>query len=1037
MKRKILALSWTMPPLIFPRSLQVSRTLRQLKMQGWETSVVTVRPEAQPFAIKDDVLADFYASAYRRILVDAREAENRSPVWLRVWRKLVPPSDVLMDNWVRRATHAMRREIQTGTYDAIVTFAQPWVDHLVGLRLKRAYPGLPWIAHFSDPWVDSAYSHFEDERERTEAMRQERAVIAAADAVLFVNRYTAELVMAKYPDEWRRKMHVIPHGFEPDILPLVASPKSRGATMHVVHTGNFYADRNPELMLKAIGMLVEDPSIRSQVRFEFVGHEDEKFRQLAAEMALDDVVTFSGKNTYIDSLGVARGADLLLLIDAPADTNVFLPSKIVDYIMLRRPIIGVTPARGASADVLRGLGCPIVDPTDPEAIALALRKAFLLWKGGAEATTVPPEQGTSEFDVVQTSHRFAEVLETVVAKAERGGSRRPAQKIPLLSAEGVSALLDERPNRRKSPVTVILWDSDEALADALLARPDVTSVVLRRRQGSPWNREGQQCGWWAEDTLALMFPAQLAQEIHCFTPGGQWCFGFRTASNALRRGVRHMVFHDAQLGSIHLSMVAVSLREFAKSLRYRLEQSRVTWIYEAITHLALKGSLRWVSGQIAKRPAAASSHPGRVMLVVGSLGPGGSERQVVNTLAGLKAAEVTDLSLLHVYPLTAPHDFFYPALEKAGISCLYLADEGMTKLPLGAVDVELMRMLEIFEMLGLRRDMILNYLNVFRQHRPEIVHIWLDEPNVTAGIAAAFAGVPRIIVGCRSLAPYRFPFYRSYMRPIYRILAGHPNVIMLNNSTAGARDYRQWIGVTYPTKVIRNGFLFEDSQPRCTEAVRRLKETIGIPTEAAVIGTIMRLSVEKRPHLWFDAAELLAQQQENAYFVVIGDGTMRKEIEDRVTASPIGERVKLLGRRRDVIRLLSMMDVFVLTSEAEGLPNVLIEAQAEGVPVVAAAVGGVSEIFDDGATGIVVTQQTAEGFADAVMRVLGDPALVQRARERAPDLVRERFSVERMVRETMAVYGLDASDGGEEAVQSGTGASAPNAVAACALYSKI
>ena len=150
-KGRLLVLSWAMPPLVFPRSLQISRLLKALGDFGWQSTVFTLVPDAEPSALQDPELARAYGGCYELREIDPREESVQSPLGLRLWRRLRPPDNVAVDNWRRRAERALRTELARNRYDALVTFAQPWVDHLVGLRIKRRHPSLPWVAHFSDP----------------------------------------------------------------------------------------------------------------------------------------------------------------------------------------------------------------------------------------------------------------------------------------------------------------------------------------------------------------------------------------------------------------------------------------------------------------------------------------------------------------------------------------------------------------------------------------------------------------------------------------------------------------------------------------------------------------------------------------------------------------------------------------------------------------------------------------------------------------------------------------------------------------------
>ena len=221
MSRRLLALAWMMPPLIFPRSLQVSRTLRAMSERGWNTTVVAVPPEVEPFAAQDPRLEAFYRGSYETRYVEPREEVESSPLWLRIVRRILRTKNTRDPNWSRRASAALCKQIAAESPDAIISFAQPWINHRVALRVKRRHLQLPWVVHFSDPWVDSPYFTPSDENARTVAIKQERDIISAADAVIFTTRETADLVMAKYPSSLGGKVHVVPHGYDADLLGLI------------------------------------------------------------------------------------------------------------------------------------------------------------------------------------------------------------------------------------------------------------------------------------------------------------------------------------------------------------------------------------------------------------------------------------------------------------------------------------------------------------------------------------------------------------------------------------------------------------------------------------------------------------------------------------------------------------------------------------------------------------------------------------------------------------------------------------------------
>ncbi len=135
------------------------------------------------------------------------------------------------------------------------------------------------------------------------------------------------------------------------------------------------------------------------------------YRRLASALGLDGVVTFTGRVPFAESARLAADADVLLVIDAPADDNLFLPSKLVDYLALAKPILGLTPSRGATADVLRALEQPIVAPDDEAGIASAIGRLIDRKREGH--LELPPAYPDilARYDIRTVARQFADLLE--------------------------------------------------------------------------------------------------------------------------------------------------------------------------------------------------------------------------------------------------------------------------------------------------------------------------------------------------------------------------------------------------------------------------------------------------------------------------------------------------------------------------------------------------------------------------------------------------------------------------------------------------
>jgi glycosyltransferase involved in cell wall biosynthesis len=404
------------------------------------------------------------------------------------------------------------------------------------------------------------------------------------------------------------------------------------------------------------------------------------------------------------------------------------------------------------------------------------------------------------------------------------------------------------------------------------------------------------------------------------------------------------------------------------------------------------------------------THRQRPLLVasIGTLGPGGSERQLVNTLLGLRTRYDIDVEVVAMSLEEESERFFLDTLETAGISVSRIDRRSGLAIPVGVPDTEAQRLRDAIRThLHPDLDHVSAYTSIFLARRPDIVHLWLDTVNTKAGLAAVLAGVPRIILGMRTVNPSHFASYQPYMRAAYRSLLQLPQVVALNNSETGALDYAKWLGVA-PSRitVLRNGLRVDSTaEAQAIAGANSYRARWNIPVSAPVLGGVMRLSEEKRPLLWVDVAEAVAARCADVHFLLVGDGVQRPLVDARIDASRFAGRFHRVGYERKPYESLSAMSVLFLSSVFEGAPNVLIEAQAVGVPVVTMPAGGAGEVVDDGRTGWVVHDGSVAAAADRIAYLMTHPRELTAAAAAAPDWVRTRFDLDRMIVETSAAYG--------------------------------
>jgi len=389
-----------------PRGMQVARVLGQLATLGWQPTAICMAPRRGGPHWPSD--GEVVAPPQPVDLVRVPSPEEWFAV--RAGRRLLSRLRDFPDStrvWVGRAVRAGVECAGARRFAGLITFAQPWSDHLVGARLHQI-TGLPWVAHFSDPWSDSPYA---TPRQRSIWRPMEEWVIRTADAVVFVSEEAADLVMGKYPREWRGKTSVVPHGF----VPAIPEPPVRAAAarpFRLVYTGRFYDGlRTPVPLLRALSELHDRAPLTGAVEVLFVGPHVQQYERDAAALGIRPIVSFHGRVPAAEAARIAAGADVLLVIDAPSEgPNVFLPSKLIEYLPLRKPIFGVTPLSGATAGLLRRLGCPVAPPDDVDAITSVLGGLIDCWRAGQLRVGESFDEVAAEYHIARTAARLDEVL---------------------------------------------------------------------------------------------------------------------------------------------------------------------------------------------------------------------------------------------------------------------------------------------------------------------------------------------------------------------------------------------------------------------------------------------------------------------------------------------------------------------------------------------------------------------------------------------------------------------------------------------------
>lgn len=415
--KRLLLITYSFPPQRTAESFLVLRTMRALEKLGWDMTVLTV-DEQKTLDPLDPDIASMVPSSAEIICTSSPERLLFSVpivrgIIYRILAQLGLPETKSF--WFFSALKAGKKLLTEKSFDVMHSWACYHTSNIVGLVLKRIF-GLPWVVHFSDPWLDNPYFKPVMLQKRICRLLEEM-IIKEADAVVFVTSQTADLVMLKYPEEWRQKVHVIPHGYDAELQPSTDISTHKNKKFRIVYTGSFYQKRTPEGIFKALSLLNQksSPVLSDKLELSLIGYCHDFYKSMARELGLEKVVKFYGEMSLLDSMREAARADVLLVIDAPADDeSIFLPCKLVDYLMFLKPILGLTPIRGTSAALLRRLDCPVVAPDDVKSIANVLSALLEQWEKGTLKISSEFEQVSSEYNINTTTLTLDALLTSVI-----------------------------------------------------------------------------------------------------------------------------------------------------------------------------------------------------------------------------------------------------------------------------------------------------------------------------------------------------------------------------------------------------------------------------------------------------------------------------------------------------------------------------------------------------------------------------------------------------------------------------------------------
>lgn len=403
---------------------------------------------------------------------------------------------------------------------------------------------------------------------------------------------------------------------------------------------------------------------------------------------------------------------------------------------------------------------------------------------------------------------------------------------------------------------------------------------------------------------------------------------------------------------------------------------------------------RLLALRYAARPPQVASGDA-IHFFVGSLALGGAQRQLVTLLRFL----VGRGRRCKVW-VQERRSFYEAAVEDTGAAweCLFDSPDLPTR---GGF---------LFPVLGPFRSRSLVWTALalaarLRRERPAVLQCLLDTTNVSGALGGRMAGVPVVVAGLVSLHPAerRGDAATPRQRSCYGLL--RPSLVdaLIANSESGRASFLRWQPSIPSAKVrvVRSGL---DPTPPSSATDAEIRRRLDLSPDVPLVLWAGRLAPEKRLDVLLHACVDLAGRGRPFVVLIAGEGRERPTLVALANRWGLSAHVHFVGLRKDLPDLLRLARATVLTSEIEGFPSILLEAQLAGCPVVATRAGGAPELVEDGITGFLAAIGDHAAIASHLARLIDDPALAADMGRAGAERSRRLFGATRMGEETLQIY---------------------------------
>jgi len=384
--KKVLMIAHQFPPIGGSGVQRTVKFVKYLPLYGWKGIVLT--RDAKRALLKDNTLLNEIPAdtiIYRTAAWDFSEWPfplNLAGKYIRR-RILIPDGERLWGIFsFKKALDIVKNE----RIDLIYSTSQPFSTHLLAMKLKEAFPGIPWVADFRDEWTNNAFVkayNYRSYRKKIEK-RMERKVFEMADAIVINTPVMRDNSVRDNPD-LGDKFHVIPNGFDREDFEGIEKG-GRNEKFTLTYTGLIYGNTSPETVFAAVSKLNREGLVDlSEITLRFIGNfKKEELYRMAESHNLQEAVQILPYKPHRESVASLMQSDAVLLLLGKG-TDAIYTGKLMEYINTGKPILATVPVNGAAAQLIRETGTGFVaDCDDVETTARHFKMLYDYWKSGTD-----------------------------------------------------------------------------------------------------------------------------------------------------------------------------------------------------------------------------------------------------------------------------------------------------------------------------------------------------------------------------------------------------------------------------------------------------------------------------------------------------------------------------------------------------------------------------------------------------------------------------------------------------------------------------